>query len=182
MHRSLPHLPRPAERAQPSEETHGRRILSLTKNPSSTPNPPASEADDGFAVFALSQPVLRALEELGYEAPTPIQRATIRFMLEGRDVIAQAQTGTGKTAFGIPMMERIDVKERVPQTLVLAPTRELAVQDADALYQIGRYRNVQVLPIYGGAPYERQLRALRDGVHVVVGTPGRMLDHFRRAP
>jgi superfamily II DNA/RNA helicase len=145
------------------------------------PDPPAAEADDGFAVFGLSQPVLRALEELGYEAPTPIQRATIRFMLEGRDVIAQAQTGTGKTAaFGIPMMERIDVKDRTPQALVLAPTRELAVQDADALHQIGRYRNVQVLPIYGGAPYERQLRALRDGVHVVVGTPGRVLDHLRR--
>jgi ATP-dependent RNA helicase DeaD len=141
----------------------------------------ADDAPETFRDFGLSEPVLRALEELGYEAPTPVQSATIHLLMAGRDVIAQAQTGTGKTAaYGIPMVERIDAARRAPQGLVLAPTRELAVQVAEALHQIGKYRGLRVLPIYGGQPYERQLRALRDGVHVVVGTPGRVLDHLRR--
>ncbi|HEV2121217.1 MAG TPA: DEAD/DEAH box helicase [Chloroflexota bacterium] len=126
---------------------------------------------------------MQSLDELGYEAPTPVQRETIQLMLEGRDLIAQAQTGTGKTAaYGIPIMERIQTGTRKapPQALVLAPTRELAVQVADALHQIGKHRNVRVLPVYGGQAIDRQLRALRDGVHVVVGTPGRVLDHLRR--
>jgi ATP-dependent RNA helicase DeaD len=101
--------------------------------------------------------------------------------MEGRDVIAQAQTGTGKTAaFAIPIVERVDPTERHVQALVLAPTRELAVQVAEAAHHFGRSRRIHVLPIYGGQPIERQLRALRHGVHVVVGTPGRVLDHLRR--
>jgi ATP-dependent RNA helicase DeaD len=136
-----------------------------------------------FRAFGLSEPVLRALDDLGYEAPTPVQKATIQLLMAGRDVIAQAQTGTGKTAaYGIPIMELIETGARKPQSqaLVLAPTRELAVQVAEALHQMGRHRNVRVLPVYGGQAIDRQLRALRDGVHVVVGTPGRILDHLRR--
>src|SRR5581483_5772346 len=137
--------------------------------------------EEGFRAFDLSAPVLRALDDLGFEAPTPVQRATIRLLLAGRDVIAQAQTGTGKTAaYGIPIVERADPKLRRPQALVLAPTRELAVQVAEALHELGKYRHLDVLPIYGGQPIERQLRGLRSGVHAVVGTPGRLLDHLRR--
>ena len=134
-----------------------------------------------FADFGLSESVQRALHDLGYEAPTPVQRATIRLLMGGRDVMAQAQTGTGKTAaYGIPMVERIDVRTRRVQGLVLAPTRELAIQVAEHLHQLGKERRVLVLPVYGGQPIGRQLRGLRDGTHVVVGTPGRILDHLRR--
>ena len=140
-----------------------------------------------FAELGLSQAVLDAIGELGYEAPTPIQEATIGLLMQGRDVIGQAQTGTGKTAaFAIPIIERIDSKlmtERgrpAVQALVLAPTRELAVQVAEAIHKFGRKKNVVVLPIYGGQPIDRQLRALRSGVQVVVGTPGRIMDHMRR--
>ena len=138
-------------------------------------------AGESFAGFGLSRPMLRALEELGYEAPTPVQRGTIRLLMDGRDIIAQAQTGTGKTAaYGIPMVERVDQAIHQPQGLVLAPTRELAVQIADHLHQLAKYRRIHVLPVYGGQPIGRQLRALADGVHIVVGTPGRLLDHLRR--
>jgi len=134
-----------------------------------------------FGGYGLSAEVLQAVEELGYEAPTPIQAQTIPLLMAGRDVIAQAQTGTGKTAaFGIPIVERVDPAVRAPQALVLAPTRELAVQVAEAIHRLGRGRRVSVLPIYGGQPIDRQLRALRHGVQVVVGTPGRVMDHLRR--
>jgi ATP-dependent RNA helicase DeaD len=148
------------------------------------PPAPGTEAEaepEGFREFGLHPAVLRALDDLGYEAPTPVQQATIRLLLEGRDVIAQAQTGTGKTAaYGIPIVERTDPALRRPQALVLAPTRELAVQVAEALHQLGRHRGMIVLPVYGGQAMDRQLRGLRAGVHVVVGTPGRLLDHLRR--
>src|SRR5262245_27034209 len=140
----------------------------------------AGEAQD-FRALGLSAPVLRAIDELGFEAPTPVQGATIRLLLAGRDVIVQAQTGTGKTAaYGIPLVEGVDPARRRPQALVLAPTRELAVQVAEAVHQLGKHRGVIVLPIYGGQSMDRQLRGLRLGVHVVVGTPGRLLDHARR--
>ncbi len=136
---------------------------------------------EGFGIFGLSEPVMRAIDEMGFETPTEIQRGTIRLLMEGRDVLAQAQTGTGKTAaFGLPLVERVDPRSRQVQGLVLAPTRELAVQVAEALHQFGKYRGVRVLPVYGGQPYERQMRGLRDGAHIVVGTPGRLLDHLRR--
>jgi ATP-dependent RNA helicase DeaD len=134
-----------------------------------------------FGSLGLSEPTLRAIAELGYEEPTPIQSRTISQMLASADVIAQAQTGTGKTAaFALPIVEQVDIELRVPQALVMTPTRELAVQVAEAFHSYGKYHNVSVLPVYGGQPIERQLGALRRGVHVVVGTPGRLLDHIQR--
>ncbi len=134
-----------------------------------------------FADLQLSPGVLEAIGDLGFEEPTPIQDQTIRPLIEGRDVIAQAQTGTGKTAaFAIPIVECVDPQELRVQAIVLAPTRELAVQDAEATHRLGRVKGVSVLPIYGGQPIYRQLHALARGVQVVIGTPGRVLDHLRR--
>ncbi len=134
-----------------------------------------------FADLGLSDGILATVAELGYEEPTPIQEQTIRLLIEGRDVIAQAQTGTGKTAaFAIPIVERLDPADTHVQALVLAPTRELAVQVAEATHRLGRSKGLTVLPVYGGQPIIRQLHALARGVHVVIGTPGRILDHLRR--
>ena len=134
-----------------------------------------------FAALGLGPDALRAMADLGYGAPTPIQRQAIPLLLAGRDIIAQAPTGTGKTAaYGLPMIERLDGQLFAPQALIVTPTRELAIQVAEALHAFGKYREIVTLPIYGGQPYERQLRALARGVQVVVGTPGRLLDHIRR--
>ncbi len=134
-----------------------------------------------FAELHLSPDVLLAIDALGFEEPTPIQSRTIPLLLEGRDVLAQAQTGTGKTAaYALPIVERTNMATRVVQALVLAPTRELAIQVAEAMHELGRTRKVAVLPVYGGQAYDRQLKGLRSGVHVVVGTPGRIMDHIRR--
>jgi ATP-dependent RNA helicase DeaD len=134
-----------------------------------------------FEDLGLSREVLRAIDALGYEEPTPIQALTIPLLLQGRDVLAQAQTGTGKTAaFAIPIVERVEPRRREVQALVLAPTRELAVQVAEAMHGFGNTQGISVLPIYGGQAYDRQLRGLRAGAHVVVGTPGRIMDHMRR--
>ncbi|HEY0733493.1 MAG TPA: DEAD/DEAH box helicase [Herpetosiphonaceae bacterium] len=134
-----------------------------------------------FEDLGLSEPTLKAIAELGYEEPTPIQARTINRMTEGVDVIAQAQTGTGKTAaFALPIIEKLDAGVRTPQALVLTPTRELAVQVAEAFHSYGKYQRISILPVYGGQPIERQLRALDRGVQIVVGTPGRLLDHIRR--
>jgi ATP-dependent RNA helicase DeaD len=134
-----------------------------------------------FAELGLSDLTLKALSELGYEEPTPIQTQTIQLLLEGQDVIAQAQTGTGKTAaFALPILEKLDENIHAPQALILTPTRELAMQVAEAFHSYGKYRRLAVLPVYGGQPIERQLRALRQGVQIIVGTPGRVLDHIRR--
>lgn len=134
-----------------------------------------------FADLQLSVGVLATVAELGYEEPTPIQQQTIQLFIAGRDVVAQAQTGTGKTAaFAIPIVECVDPDDRQVQALVLAPTRELAVQVAEATHRLGRSKGLTVLPIYGGQPIHRQLHALARGVHVVIGTPGRVLDHLRR--
>lgn len=141
-----------------------------------TPSPPE------FRDLALAEPVLKALNDVGYETPTPIQAEIIPLVLEGRDVLGQAQTGTGKTAaFALPLLSRIDLKLMVPQVLVLTPTRELAIQVAEAFHRYaGRMKGFHVMPIYGGQDYSIQLRQLRRGVHVVVGTPGRVMDHMRR--
>ncbi|MDQ5825736.1 MAG: DEAD/DEAH box helicase [Chloroflexota bacterium] len=138
-------------------------------------------SDTTFADLQLSEGMLATVAEFGYEAPTPIQEQTIRLLIEGRDVIAQAQTGTGKTAaFAIPIVECVDPERKLTQALVLAPTRELAVQVAEAVHRLGHFKKLSVLPVYGGQPIERQLHALSRGVHVVIGTPGRVLDHLRR--
>jgi len=134
-----------------------------------------------FAELGLAPDLLDVIDDLGYEEPTPVQRRAIPALLEGRDVIAQAQTGSGKTAaFALPAVQGVDASRRVVQVLVLAPTRELAVQVSEATHRFGRKRGVSVVPVYGGQPIDRQLRALRMGAHVVVGTPGRILDHLRR--
>src|SRR5690349_4751094 len=125
-----------------------------------------------FANLGLSQATLKALTGLGYEEPTPIQERAIQVMLEGGDLIAQAQTGTGKTAaFALPIIEKLNPKLRAPQALVLTPTRELAVQVAEAFHSYSKYHRVSVLPIYGGQPIDHQLRALNQGVQIVIGTP-----------
>ena len=134
-----------------------------------------------FSDLPLSKNVLRGIEALGFERPSPIQAQSIMPLLEGRDVIGQAQTGTGKTAaFGIPMVESIDLSERRVQGLVLAPTRELAVQIAGHISKISRYTGIRVCAIYGGEKINRQIKQLKSGVHIVVGTPGRIIDHMDR--
>ena len=135
----------------------------------------------GFDTLGLSAETLAGVESAGYEIPTPIQIQAIPVLLAGEDLVAQAQTGTGKTAaFALPVLQRLDQAQARPQALVLCPTRELAVQVSEALYGFGRARGIRVLPVYGGQPIDRQIRSLRGGVHVVVGTPGRLLDHLRR--
>ncbi len=134
-----------------------------------------------FEELGLSPSIVQAITELGYEEPTSIQARTIARLLEGVDVIAQAQTGTGKTAaFALPIIERLDPTLRTPQALVMTPTRELAMQVAEAFHSYGKHNHISILPVYGGQPIERQLRALDRGVQVVVGTPGRILDHIGR--
>ncbi len=135
-----------------------------------------------FSDMALKQPLLKALNVLGYEQPTAIQAQTIPLLLEGRDMLGQAQTGTGKTAaFALPILSNLDLKQKNPQVLVLAPTRELALQVAEAFKSYAsQLKGFHVLPVYGGQDYATQLRALQRGVHVVVGTPGRVMDHMRR--
>ncbi len=135
-----------------------------------------------FKDLALTDPVLRALDDVGYETPTPIQAQTIPPLIEGRDIIGQAQTGTGKTAaFALPVLSHIDTHNNRPQALVLAPTRELALQVAEAFQGYGKHLDgFHVLPIYGGQSYQIQLKQLRRAAHVVVGTPGRVIDHIKR--
>jgi ATP-dependent RNA helicase DeaD len=138
--------------------------------------------EETFAGLGLSEPILAALGEVGYEVPTPIQLHTIPPLLEGRDVIGQAQTGTGKTAaFALPLLERLNLGRAEVQALVLTPTRELALQVAEAIHTYARHLGaVRVLPVYGGQPIGRQVERLRAGVQIVVGTPGRVMDHLRR--
>jgi ATP-dependent RNA helicase DeaD len=134
-----------------------------------------------FRDFPLSWEVMRGIEELGFESLFPIQAQAIIPLLEGRDVIGQAQTGTGKTAaFGVPMVQRLNPKNRKVQGLILVPTRELAVQVATNMKLFAKYTKLKVLPVYGGEPIHRQIRALAHGVHIVVGTPGRLIDLLRR--
>ncbi|HTL13751.1 MAG TPA: DEAD/DEAH box helicase [Thermomonas sp.] len=135
-----------------------------------------------FADLGLPDTLLAALREVGYESPSPIQAATIPPLLEGRDVLGQAQTGTGKTAaFALPALARLDAAAGKPQVLVLAPTRELAIQVAEAFQKYAHHvPGFHVLPVYGGQSYQPQLSALKRGVHVVVGTPGRVIDHLER--
>ena len=141
-----------------------------------------AEFETTFADLGLKAPILEALTDLGYEKPSPIQAECIPHLLSGRDVLGMAQTGSGKTAaFSLPLLNNIDPDLRAPQILVLAPTRELAVQVAEAMTEFSKHmRGVNVVALYGGQRYDVQLRALRQGPQIVVGTPGRLLDHLKR--
>jgi len=144
--------------------------------------PTDAPSTPGFEELGITGPVLKAIKDLGYETPSPIQAATIPTLLSGRDVVGMAQTGTGKTAaFALPVLERLDISQKTPQALVLAPTRELALQVCEAFESYAsKMKGVHVLPVYGGQGYGVQLSALRRGVHVVVGTPGRIMDHLAK--
>ena len=141
-----------------------------------------TEAATTFDQLQLAAPLIKALQDVGYETPSPIQAQTIPLLLAGRDVLGQAQTGTGKTAaFALPVLSQLDMSQKDPQVLVLAPTRELAIQVAEAFQTYANnMKGFHVLPIYGGQDYSGQIRALKRGVHVVVGTPGRVMDHMRK--
>src|SRR2546421_3974503 len=134
-----------------------------------------------FAELGLSEPLLAALQHLGYEHPTPIQEEAIPGLLEGRDIIGQAQTGTGKTAaFGLPLLEYIDTDMDEVQALVVTPTRELCIQVTQALRAYGQRKGVNVVACFGGAPIRTQMAQLKEGAQVIVGTPGRLMDLISR--
>src|SRR3990167_10574750 len=135
-----------------------------------------------FSKLGLTKELLLALTELGYETPTPVQQQSIPLLLAGKDILAQAQTGTGKTAaFALPILSHIDTQLMQPQALVIVPTRELALQVAEAFQSYAKHiGGFHILPIYGGQDYQIQLKGLKRGSHVIVGTPGRVMDHLRR--
>ena len=136
---------------------------------------------DTFKELGLVPEIMKAIEDMGFEEPTPIQKASIPAAMEGKDLIGQAQTGTGKTAaFGIPILEKIDMTEKGPQAIVLSPTRELAIQSAEEMNRLAQYLPIHALPIYGGQDIERQFRALRKKPNIIVATPGRLMDHMKR--
>ena len=145
------------------------------------PEPDDAPAITSFDELGLSEPLLRAVKEAGFESPTPIQARAIPILLGGQDLIGQAQTGTGKTAaFGLPLIQRVDPAQRAVQALVMVPTRELAIQATGEIHRFAKNSGLRTVPVYGGQPIDRQFRALHLGAHVVVGTPGRVLDHLRR--
>ena len=135
-----------------------------------------------FEELQLDDRIIRAITEMGFEEASPIQAQAIPVVLEGRDMIGQAQTGTGKTAaFGLPLLQKVDPKVKKLQAIVLLPTRELAIQVAEELRRFAKFMHgIKVLPVYGGQDIVRQIRALKDGTQIVVGTPGRVMDHMRR--
>ncbi len=135
-----------------------------------------------FSDMSLSEEIQSALKDMGFETPSPIQAQAIPILMEGRDVIGQAQTGTGKTAaFGIPLIEDIDVTNRKPQAIILCPTRELAMQVAEEIKKLGKYKKgLRVTPVFGGASIERQISDIKSGTQIIVGTPGRVIDHLQR--
>jgi ATP-dependent RNA helicase DeaD len=135
-----------------------------------------------FSELGLSPELLKAIDRLGFEQASPIQAAAIPALMEGKDVVGQSQTGSGKTAaFAVPAVEKVDVQQRAPQVLVLCPTRELAVQVSEEVHKLAFFkRGLHALPIYGGQSYDRQLYGLRQGAHIIIGTPGRVMDHMRR--
>lgn len=134
-----------------------------------------------FFELDLSPEIKKAVADLGFEEATPIQSLAIPHILDGKDVTGQAQTGTGKTAaFGIPVLEMVDPENKKLQAVILCPTRELAIQVAEELRKLSKYQKISILPIYGGQPIERQIKALKKGVQIIIGTPGRVMDHIRR--
>src|SRR5436190_23885580 len=132
--------------------------------------------------LGLSAEVMKAVDKLGYEQASPIQAAAIPVLMSGRDIVGQSQTGSGKTAaFAVPAIEKTDPQQRVVQILILCPTRELAVQVSEEVHKLAAFkRGIVALPIYGGQSYERQFYGLKQGAHIVIGTPGRVMDHMRR--
>ncbi|MEB3275473.1 MAG: DEAD/DEAH box helicase, partial [Cyanobacteriota bacterium] len=166
-------LPTSAERAS-AQSASSEAIRSETTSP--------EPSSSGFARFGFSAQLLQALEAVGYKQPSPIQSAAIPELMLGRDLVGQAQTGTGKTAaFALPMLAALDPALRKPQVLVLAPTRELAMQVAEAFNSYAAHLDgVRTLAIYGGADFRDQIHHLRRGVQIVVGTPGRVMDHMRQ--
>ncbi len=187
--------PKPAAKktAVPAKHTPvAAQAAAKTAKPAKPPKAPAAPAQvtpepeeetklTAFGDLGLTEPMLHAIADLGFEAPTPIQARSIPLLLAGRDLIGQAQTGTGKTAaFGLPLIQLTDVKRMEPQALVLEPTRELAVQVAGGIHALAKHTGLRVVPVYGGQPLDRQFRALREGAQIVVGTPGRVMDHMRR--
>lgn len=136
----------------------------------------------GFEDLHLSKEMYQAIADMGFEEPTTIQNRSIPYMLDGKDVIGQAQTGTGKTAaFGIATLERIDPRNKELQVVILCPTRELAIQVSEELKNLSKYKKgIRILPVYGGQPIGRQIKALKEGVQIVIGTPGRVMDHLNR--
>ena len=134
-----------------------------------------------FDELGIQPEILQAVKDMGFEEPTPIQRVSIPVALSGKDLIGQAQTGTGKTAaFGIPVLERIDTTKPGPQAVILSPTRELAIQSAEEINHLAQYLPIHALPIYGGQDIERQFKALRKKPNIIVATPGRLMDHMKR--
>ena len=135
-----------------------------------------------FQDVALTKEVEKAISDMGFEEMTPIQAMTIPPILEGKDIVGQAQTGTGKTiAFAIPIIEAVKQRSKRTHAIVLCPTRELAIQVSEEIKRVAKYRkDIRVLPVYGGQPIDRQLRVLKEGAHIVIGTPGRTIDHINR--
>lgn len=171
-----PRRPRPSGKPKPAP----RETVAVQE--ASAPAPEVEELPlPSFDELGLSETIRRAVAEAGFESPTPIQAGAIPVLLAGHDLIGQAQTGTGKTAaFTLPLLQRMDPTQKHTQALVLVPTRELAIQAAGEIVKFARNSGLRVVPVYGGQPIDRQFRALKDGAQVVVGTPGRVLDHLRR--
>lgn len=150
------------------------------RKPAKKEKPSAPFPEIAFSDLNLNEPLARAIADLGFESPTPIQAQAMPVLMSGRDLIGIAQTGTGKTAaFALPLLQKVETKKEV-QALVLVPTRELAIQVAGGIYDLGKHTGLRVAPVYGGQPIDRQIRSLREGAQIVVGTPGRVLDHIRR--
>ncbi len=153
--------------------------MEVSKNETITEN---ENNEAGFAALGLDERLLRAISDMGFDAPSPIQEQAIPTEMSGRDVIGQAQTGTGKTAaFGLPLLEKVDSELKKLQAVILCPTRELAIQVSDELHRYAKYlHGVKILPVYGGQDIVKQIRGLKDGTQIMVGTPGRVMDHMRR--
>ncbi|MBE8189549.1 MAG: DEAD/DEAH box helicase [Candidatus Thioglobus sp.] len=170
-----------AKKSKPKSEIKSENKSKTT--PKTNPKTePQAQPQAKFSDLGLSDSILKVLDEIGYETPSPIQKECIKYLLNGEDIIGQAQTGTGKTAaFALPLLDKIDLNLNAPQLLILAPTRELAIQVSEAVQTYARYmKGFHVLPIYGGQAYDIQLRPLKRGVHCVVGTPGRVMDHIKK--
>ena len=172
----------PAPQPDPVPEAQTEAEAEAVPSPEPEPTPQPEPAATGFAALGLGAKLLDTLEGLGYTEPTPIQAETIPLLLSGTDLLGQAATGTGKTAsFALPILERIGADAKpLPRALVLTPTRELAIQVSEAIQQYGTRLGIKVVAVFGGQPIHHQLRALDRGVHIVVATPGRALDHIRR--